>query len=224
VSQDNGEHWHTGNHRGDDASFDVMLGDEVLGHIEWSLLGRHNQINGLNAIAAARHAGVPVAQSIAALNQFEGVKRRMDVLYDSDRITVYDDFAHHPTAIRTTLEGLRRRVGNDDIFAVIEPRTHTMSLGSLRHELTTCCAAADRVLWFRGENIKWDLGEVVQHCVVPAQMVDKHEAVIAAILKAAEGNHTSDRANKKCHVVIMSNGAFGGIYAPLVEELEAGGG
>ncbi len=216
IAQDNGEHWHTGEKRADDSSFDVMLGDEVLGHVQWSLLGKHNQLNGLNAIAAARHAGVPVAQSIEALSRFEGVKRRMEVLHDSATFTLYDDFAHHPTAIRTTLEGLRKRVGSEEIFAIIEPRTHTMSLGSLRHELTTCCAAADRVLWFRGENIKWDLSEVVQQCVIPAQMVDKHQAVIAEVLKAAQ-----QTSGKKCHVVIMSNGAFGGIYKDLVEQLNA---
>jgi len=223
IEQDNGEHWHTGQHQGDDANFDVMLGDQVLGHIDWGLLGKHNQLNGLNAIAAARHAGVPVEQSIAALNGFEGVKRRMEVIYDSPALTVYDDFAHHPTAIRTTLEGLRKRVGSEEIFAVIEPRTHTMSLGALRHELTTCCAAADRVLWFRGENIKWDLSEVVQHCVIPAQMVDKHDAVVAEVLKVAgsSGQAGQPTGRKKCHVVIMSNGAFGGIYKELVDQLSA---
>jgi UDP-N-acetylmuramate: L-alanyl-gamma-D-glutamyl-meso-diaminopimelate ligase len=226
IDADNGERWHTGEHRGGDSSFDVMLGDETLGHLDWGLLGRHNQLNGLNAIAAARHAGVPVAQSIDALSRFEGVKRRMEVLYDSEKFALYFFNDTATTEIYTTLEGLRKRVSSDDIFAVIEPRTHTMSLGALRHELTTCCAAADRVLWFRGENIKWDLSEVVQHCVIPAQMVDKHEAVIAEVLKAAQtgtdnssmtGNQTHNA--KKCHVVIMSNGAFGGIYKDLVERL-----
>ena len=214
VAQDNGENWRIDNPSRDGASFDVMLNDALQGRIEWNLLGRHNQMNALNAIAAARHVGVPVEQSVSALNTFAGVKRRMEVLYDSDTFTLYDDFAHHPTAIRSTLEGLRKSVGSDEIIAVIEPRTHTMSLGALRHELTTCCAAADQVVWYRGENIKWDLTEIVQHCVIPASMVDKHEAVVAEILKQQR-----TQRSKKCHVVIMSNGAFGGIYKTLVDQL-----
>jgi len=217
LDRDNGEHWHTGTSQSNDRQFDVMLNDEIIGQIDWQLLGKHNQLNGLNAIAAARHAGVPVTHAIDALNTFKGVARRMDVLFERSDLVLYDDFAHHPTAIRSTLEGLRRQVGNDKIFAIIEPRTHTMSLGALRHELTTCCAAADNVLWFRGANIKWDLGEVVQHCVVPAQMTDTHEAVVKRVLKIAqEPNH------QRTHVVIMSNGAFGGIYRTLVNELNSG--
>jgi UDP-N-acetylmuramate: L-alanyl-gamma-D-glutamyl-meso-diaminopimelate ligase len=180
------------------------------------LLGQHNQHNALNAIAAARHAGVPINESINALNTFKGVKRRLEILYDSATFALYDDFAHHPTAIRKTLEGLRQAVGNEEIAAVIEPRTHTMSLGTLRNELTTCCAAADRVVWFRAENIKWDLTEIQQSCVVPAKLYDKHDLLINAILGDAE---EAANSGKKRHVVIMSNGAFGGIYQRLLDAL-----
>ncbi len=226
IPQDNGERWQIANASINGDAFDIMLNDEHLGRIEWSLLGKHNQANALNAVAAARHAGVPVRESIEALNTFSGVKRRMEVIYENDNFTLYDDFAHHPTAIRSTLEGLRKSVGSDEIIAVIEPRTHTMSLGALRHELTTCCAAADQVLWFRGDNIKWDLTEVVQHCVIPAKMVDKHDRVIHEVLQYAQGASLRQQTDnkpkhKKTHVVIMSNGAFGGIYKKLVEQLEA---
>ena len=136
------------------------------------------------------------------------------MIYQSATLTVYDDFAHHPTAIRTTLEGLRKRVGNDEIIAVVEPRTHTMSLGTLRQELTTCCAAADRALWFRGENIKWDLGEIVQACVVPAKMYDDHRTLTDALLAEQPVGASAARAK---HIVIMSNGGFGGIYETLVD-------
>lgn len=213
IDTDTAELWRVGNPDSDGRQFDVVLNDEVLGRIAWSLLGKHNQDNALNAIAAARHAGVPVATSIEALNSFGGVKRRMELLFENDNFALYDDFAHHPTAIRTTLEGLRKRVGSDEILAIIEPRTHTMSLGTLRHDLTTCVAAADRVFWFRGENIKWDLSEVANNCVIEARMFDKHEALVAALLKE---NRPRD---KKCHAVIMSNGAFGGIYQQLTERL-----
>jgi len=214
VKQDNGERWSVGGITADGAAFDVTLNDDVLGRVEWNLLGKHNQLNALNAIAAARHAGVPPAQSIQALNRFEGVKRRLEMLYESNSLAVYDDFAHHPTAIRSTLEGLRKSVGSDNILAVIEPRTHTMSLGALRQELTTCCAAADTALWFRGDNIKWDLAEVVQTCVIPAKMVVNHDAVVKEITKLDVSN-----SPKKTHVVIMSNGAFGGIYQTLIDQL-----
>ena len=181
---------------------------------EWDLLGQHNQYNALNAIAATRHAGVTPAQAIAALNAFSGVKRRLEVIYQSASCTIYDDFAHHPTAIRTTLEGLRKAVGNEDILAVIEPRTHTMSLGTLRHELSTCIAASDEVMWFRGENIKWDLNEVSQSCVVPASVHNQHDKLIEAIVKQAVAQR-----DKPLHIVIMSNGGFGDIYRKLTDIL-----
>jgi UDP-N-acetylmuramate: L-alanyl-gamma-D-glutamyl-meso-diaminopimelate ligase len=214
ISSDIGEHWQTGTPSADGRAFDVLLNGESQGRVSWGQLGKHNQTNALNAIAAARHAGVPVSESIEALNAFSGVKRRLEVLYSNDDFALYDDFAHHPTAIRTTLEGLRKQAGSDEIIALIEPRTHTMSLGTLRHELTTCVAAADQVIWYRGENIKWDLGEVAQHCVVPAQMLDNHNNVIKKVLELA----TTER-RRKCHVVIMSNGAFGGIYKTLTDKL-----
>ena len=213
---DTGGHWSIGNPAPDGDSFDVVLEGQVEGRIAWSLLGQHNQHNALNAIAAARHAGVPINESINALNTFKGVKRRLEILYDSATFTLYDDFAHHPTAIRKTLEGLRQAVGNEEIVAVIEPRTHTMSLGTLRNELITCCAAADRVIWFRAENIKWDLSEIQQSCVVPAALYDKHDLLINAVLGDAE---EAANSGKKRHVVIMSNGAFGGIYQRLLDAL-----
>jgi UDP-N-acetylmuramate: L-alanyl-gamma-D-glutamyl-meso-diaminopimelate ligase len=169
-------------------------------------MGEHNIRNALGAIAAARHAGVPPAQAIEALGSFGGVRRRMDVIAEIGETTIYDDFAHHPTAIRSTLQGLRKRVGNEEIIAVVEPRTHTMSLGTLRHELTTCCAPANQVFWFRGENIKWDLAEVVQHCVVPALQFDNIDKLVEALARLPE---------KRRHILIMSNGSFGGIYRKL---------
>jgi UDP-N-acetylmuramate: L-alanyl-gamma-D-glutamyl-meso-diaminopimelate ligase len=203
---DTGNYWHADSVAADQSSFDVWLNDERLGRIGWELMGEHNIQNALGAIAAARHAGVPPAQAIQALASFGGVKRRMDVIAEIGATTIYDDFAHHPTAIRSTLQGLRKRVGNEEIIAVVEPRTHTMSLGTLRHELTTCCAAADQVFWYRGENIKWDLGEVVQHCVVPALQFDSIDKLVEALARLPD---------KRRHILIMSNGSFGGIYGKL---------
>lgn len=214
---DNGDLWSAANTSADGTGFDIVLNGKSHGRIAWSLLGRHNQQNALNALAAARHVGVPIDQGVIALNKFEGVKRRLELLFENDYFALYDDFAHHPTAIRSTLEGLRKSVGGDNILAVIEPRTHTMSLGTLRHELKTCCAAADRVFWFRAENIKWDLSEVQQNSIVPATMFDKHDRLIKGLLQ--ENSAANTQKNKKTHVVIMSNGAFGGIYKDLVAQL-----
>ena len=211
------ERWHVDNQTSDGTAFDVCLNDHCLGRVEWQLLGKHNQVNALNAIAAARHAGVAAEQSIAALGEFRGVKRRMEQIFHDDYLIVYDDFAHHPTAIRSTLEGLRKAVGHDEIIAIIEPRTHTMSLGTLRDDLTTCCAAADKVIWFRGDNIKWDLGEVQKACVVPAEIVDKHSLLVTKIVELRA--HNQNARQKRSHAVIMSNGAFGGIYETLKTQL-----
>ncbi|MEM6707208.1 MAG: UDP-N-acetylmuramate:L-alanyl-gamma-D-glutamyl-meso-diaminopimelate ligase [Pseudomonadota bacterium] len=216
LPTDNGELWSVGKVAAHGRSFEVSLSGSRVGEVDWDLIGRHNQHNALTAIAAARHAGVPVAQSIEALADFRGVARRMELLADTGRVRVYDDFAHHPTAIRATLEGLRQAVGNDEIIAVIEPRSHTMSLGTLRQDLTTCCAPADQVLWFRGSNIKWDLGEVVQNCVVPAKQYDDLELMKRDLIKL-------DAGPRQRHIVLMSNGAFGDLRQTLPALLEKSG-
>ncbi|MEQ8486693.1 MAG: UDP-N-acetylmuramate:L-alanyl-gamma-D-glutamyl-meso-diaminopimelate ligase [Pseudomonadales bacterium] len=196
----------------DGSAFDVLLGGQVQGRVTWPLLGDHNVANALAAVAAARHAGVPAAAALEALCEFAGVTRRLDLIAEVGGVAVYDDFAHHPTAIRTTLQGLRRRVGNDEIVAVIEPRSHTMSLGTLQQDLTTCCAPADLAFWFRGDNIKWDLGEVVSRCVVPAKQFDDLDRLIDALAQLPR---------RRRHIVIMSNGGFGGIYKRLPERLQS---
>jgi UDP-N-acetylmuramate: L-alanyl-gamma-D-glutamyl-meso-diaminopimelate ligase len=213
LDQDNGERWSADDHGSAGAHFDVCLNDEPQGEVSWGMLGEHNLQNGLAAIAAARHAGVPVAVAVDALNSFEGVKRRMDLIAHVGSTYVYDDFAHHPTAIRTTLQGLRNKVGNEEIIAVIEPRSHTMSLGTLRNDLATCCAAADEVYWFRGENIKWDLSELVANCVIPAHQHDNLDRLLDTLARLPD---------KPRHIVIMSNGAFGGIYEKLPPRLQDG--
>ncbi len=210
LDTDNGDQWRAEN--SDGSAFDVTLNDQLVGRVEWTQLGEHNMKNGLAAIAAARHAGVRAEDAVAALSSFQGVLRRMDLIAEIGETAIYDDFAHHPTAIRQTLQGLRKKVGNEEIIAIVEPRSHTMSLGTLRDELTRCCAPADAAYWFRGENIKWDLAEVVQACVVPArQFVDLDKMVDALAQLPA----------KRRHLVIMSNGSFGDIYHKLPERLRA---
>ncbi len=209
--RDTGRRWLARDAAADGSEFQVCLDDASLGTVRWSLLGEHNVSNALAAVAAARHAGVAPEAAVEALCGFEGVTRRLDLIAEIGDVRIYDDFAHHPTAIRTTLQGLRRRVGSEEIVAVVEPRSHTMSLGTLRQDLTTCCAAADQVYWFRGDNIKWDLAEVVQNSVIPAQQFDNLERLTDALVRLPQ---------KKRHIVIMSNGSFGNIYRLLPRRLQ----
>ena len=213
IVQDNGERWSAADSGSAWSQFDVSLNDAKVGSVRWDMMGEHNVQNALAAIAAARHVGVTVQSSVSALKSFDGVKRRMDLIARVGDTFIYDDFAHHPTAIRTTLQGLRDKVGNEEIIAVVEPRSHTMSLGTLRNDLRTCCAAADEVYWFRGENIKWDLSELVQNCLIPAHQHDNLDRLLDELAKLPE---------KPRHIVIMSNGSFGGIYEKLPPRLKAG--
>ncbi len=212
VAADSGDLWMARGVAGDGSKFTVHLNDAALGEVRWGQLGQHNVANAINAVAAARHAGVPASVSIEALASFSGVARRLELVAEVDHIRLYDDFAHHPTAIRTTLQGLRKHVGVDEIIAVIEPRSHTMSLGTLRAELSNCCAAADAVYWFRGENIKWDLTEVVHDSVIPAHMDDDLDHLIKTLTELPA-------PKKRRHIVVMSNGGFGGIHRKLADAL-----
>ena len=211
MEQDNGDLWSTNQSSAGPEAFEVLLNGAGQGVIEWALKGAHNRTNAVNAIAAARHAGVPTEVSIEALNHFSGVKRRMEIIFQDANTVIYDDFAHHPTAIRATLQGLRENSSTDEIVAIIEPRTHTMSLGTLQNELTTCCAAADRVVWFRGSNIKWDVHQLAANCVVEATVENNTELLIDHLLRLPKLE-----SGRKRHLVIMSNGAFDGIYSKIV--------
>ena len=188
----------------------ILLGGAPQGTLAFGETGRHNQLNALAAIAAARHAGVPVGESIEALAAFRGVKRRMEVRGTVNGITVYDDFAHHPTAIRTTVEGLRRKVGGARIVAVLEPRSNTMKLGAMNDALPGSLAAADRVFCYAA-NLGWDAGAALSPLGARAAVHDDLDALVAAI--AAE-------AKPGDQVLVMSNGGFGGIHAKLLARLE----
>ena len=199
--------WHADGVAADGSCFTVMHGGEAVGEVSWSLVGLHNVGNALAAVAAARHAGVRAQEAVAALGSFKNSKRRLEPIIERPALTIYDDFAHHPTAIRATLAGLRAKVGGERIVAVVEPRTHTMSLGTLRADLATCCAAADRAIWFRGGNIRWDVREVAAASPVPATVEDDIDRLVDTIA-AFDGG-------PPCHVLLMSNGPFGGIYSKL---------
>jgi UDP-N-acetylmuramate: L-alanyl-gamma-D-glutamyl-meso-diaminopimelate ligase len=190
---------------------DILLGGAAQGRLDFGMSGRHNQLNALAAIAAARHAGVPVALGLDALRDFKGIRRRMEVRGTVRGVTVYDDFAHHPTAITTTLDGLRRNVDSARIIAVLEPRSNTMKLGTMKAQLPASVAAADRVYCYAG-NLGWDAGEVFAPLGAKAAVIDDLDVLVDAIARDA---HAGD------HVVVMSNGSFGGIHDKLLRRLAA---
>ncbi|KEQ19310.1 UDP-N-acetylmuramate:L-alanyl-gamma-D-glutamyl-meso-diaminopimelate ligase [Endozoicomonas numazuensis] len=205
-----GGEWTTRLINTDGSAFDVMYQEKVVGHINWSLTGEHNVANGLAAIAAARHVGVLPGQACEALGQFKGVKRRMELLADIEGIKVYDDFAHHPTAIETTLKGLRARYQNDRIRAIIEPRSNTMKMGIHGNALSDCVQNASEVIWFQSGDIKWSLDEYIDKSPVPTRVMSSTEEIIDYLLQTSESGD---------HLVIMSNGGFEGIHQRLLVEL-----
>jgi UDP-N-acetylmuramate: L-alanyl-gamma-D-glutamyl-meso-diaminopimelate ligase len=196
----------------DDGSFDVIFGGETAGKVEWSLTGKHNRANALAAIAAARHVGVPVAQAAKSLATFENVKRRMEVRGTVNGITVFDDFAHHPTAIATTVGGLRQKIGKASrILAVLEPRSNTMKLGAMKDALPGSLADADLVFGFGSEkSLGWSLGNALAPLGDIASAYEDIDALVAAIVKAARPGD---------QIIVMSNGGFGGVHDKILEAL-----
>ena len=195
---------------GDYSKFVVVEGGKPAGTVQWDLLGAHNAENALAAIGAARHAGVPVAQSIAALAEFKGVKRRMELRGEIRGIAVYDDFAHHPTAITRTLDGLRRKVGDKRIVAVLEPRSATMKMGVHRETLGPSLAAADAVWMFAPPDLGWDAGAVVTSLGAKARVATSLDELLQGLIGSARQGD---------QILIMSNGGFGGLHGKLLEAL-----
>ena len=193
--------------------FELRRGVEPLGSTRWGLIGAHNAENALAAVLAARHAGVPVAESLAALASFRNARRRMEVRGTVRGVTVYDDFAHHPTAIATTLEGLRQRVGAARILAVLEPRSATMRLGVHRETLARSLAGADGVYLFEPPDLGWDVRGAAAPLGARGQVIGEIDALAAAIAADAKSGD---------HVLVMSNGGFGGLHAKLLKALGGG--
>ncbi|MDG4549521.1 MAG: UDP-N-acetylmuramate:L-alanyl-gamma-D-glutamyl-meso-diaminopimelate ligase [Candidatus Contendobacter sp.] len=204
--------WEARNVAPDGGDFDVHCRGERQGRAAWSQLGTHNVHNALAAIAAARHAGVSPATAIEALRDFQGVKRRLEARGAVNGVTVYDDFAHHPTAIATTLAGLRAKVGAQPIVAVLEPRSNTMKLGVFKDSLAPALALADAVVLYQAPDLGWDLGAVATALGPRGQVRHSLDDTLTAIQAlAAPGTQ----------VLIMSNGGFGGIHERLLRALQA---
>ncbi len=194
----------------DGSRFEVSWNGTPQGVVEWSLLGEHNVNNALAAIGAARHSGIPAAQAIEALAQFQNVKRRMEVRGEVGGVTVYDDFAHHPTAIATTIDGLRKKVGGARILAVLEPRSNTMRMGVHKDTLLPSLAAADLAFIYAPKELGWELSANAAKNVT---VCDDFDTLLKAVLAEARAGD---------HLLVMSNGGFGGIHGKLLDGLKAG--
>ena len=202
--------------RGEPHDFEVLFQGQVVGHVAWGLAGVHNQLNALAAIAAAEHVGVPPAQAAQSLAQFENVKRRLEVRAQVALrghglpVTIYDDFAHHPTAIRTTVDGLRRRVGAKRILAIFEPRSNTMKLGAMKSQLPWSLEEADLAFCHTG-GLDWDAREALAPMGPRAHVADTVDALVAQVQAQVQPGD---------HLLCMSNGGFGGIHARLQKMLQ----
>jgi UDP-N-acetylmuramate: L-alanyl-gamma-D-glutamyl-meso-diaminopimelate ligase len=196
-----------------DGSFDVIFKGAKAATVNWQLTGKHNRSNALAAVAAARHVGVPIEVAAQALESFQSVKRRMEVRGTVNGVTVYDDFAHHPTAIETTVGGLRQKIGsNGRILAVLEPRSNTMKLGTMKDALPGSLKEADLVFGFGSEKaLGWKLGEALSPMGETASAYDDLDVMVKAIVAQARPGD---------HIIVMSNGGFGGVHQKLLEALK----
>lgn len=198
--------------QGEPGAFDVLHHGQSVARVEWALTGVHNQLNALAAIAAAHHVGVAPADAATALGSFQNVRRRMEVRGTVRGITVYDDFAHHPTAMRTTLDGLRRSVGPQSrILAVFEPRSNTMKLGTMKAQLPWALESAD-LAFCHTAGLDWDAAAALAPVGGRAQTASTIDQVVQQVAQAAMPGD---------HIVCMSNGAFGGVHARLLQALTA---
>lgn len=206
------QHWQAKPITNDGLEFDVMFNSNKVASAKWSMLGEHNMQNALAAIAAARHVGVPAEMSVESLSRFKGIKRRMEVRGVVHDITVYDDFAHHPTAIHLTLDGLRKNVGTKRILAILEPRSNTMKMGVHKNTLTESLSLADMTYLFQAENLNWDIGAGLNdNNEGSLQVFSSTQAIIDKVLLDAKADD---------HIVIMSNGGFEGIHQRLLDTLK----
>ncbi|GHE93680.1 UDP-N-acetylmuramate:L-alanyl-gamma-D-glutamyl-meso-diaminopimelate ligase [Thalassotalea profundi] len=211
VTQDKkSQGWYAEKLVADGSQFNVYFKNEFQGTVNWRLIGDFNIDNGLMAIAAARHAGVPTKVAIEGLSEFINTKRRLELKGEVNGIKVYDDFAHHPTAINRTLAGVRDHVGNGRILAVLEPRSNTMKSGVHKDTLAQSLALADLVFIFQGEQVQWSVDQLIKDCQQPCIVNNDLTQFINQISEQAQDGDT---------IVVMSNGGFGGIHQKLLASI-----
>jgi UDP-N-acetylmuramate: L-alanyl-gamma-D-glutamyl-meso-diaminopimelate ligase len=206
-----GKEWHAELLKKDGSEFNVLHNGVIAGTVTWALVGQHNVDNALMAIAAAHHAGVTLPDAIDALSFFKNVKRRMEVKGEVNNITLYDDFAHHPTAIATTLDGLRKKVGNARILAVLEPRSNTMKMGVHKDTLANSWQKADEVYLYEPEGMDWSLVDSVVHSNAPTHCFRDVEKIVQGVCNVAQPGD---------HILVMSNGGFEGIHGRILDALK----
>ncbi len=208
--QSYGSDWRAELQAADGSAFTVLYQNEPLGQLHWQLSGQHNVDNAVMAIAAARHAGVPVSVALEALQGFVAPKRRMELKADIAGIKVYDDFAHHPTAISTTLQGIRNKVGQSRVLAVLEPRSNTMRMGVHQAALPLALALADQVFLYEPANANWSLDALARALAPKASLQHDIAGLVTELVARAEQGDS---------IVIMSNGGFGSIHDKLIAAL-----
>lgn len=205
TSVNSNAQWNAALHQADGSRFSVIFDKVEQGIVHWSLTGEHNVYNALSAIVAANHIGIVPSDAITALNHFKNVKRRMEVIAKINDVTLYDDFAHHPTAIQTTLDGLRKQVGKERIIAIVEPRSNTMRLGIHTDTLAQSFNNADLAIIYQPSNLTWDLTQLSQQ----ADNIETYNSLDDIIVRLKQ------EATLGGHFVMMSNGSFGGLYQRL---------
>ncbi|MCU7861212.1 MAG: UDP-N-acetylmuramate:L-alanyl-gamma-D-glutamyl-meso-diaminopimelate ligase, partial [Candidatus Thiodiazotropha sp. (ex Lucinoma kastoroae)] len=204
--------WHTENTTPDGHGFDVICEGEYQGRVNWDLIGRHNVANALGALAAARHVGVPAKEAIQSLGRYKNVKRRMELRGEIDGIRVYDDFAHHPTAIETTLDGLRKQVGDARIIALLEPRSNTMKQGVHADQMALALQAADRVMMFVPDDLQWDAVASLAPLGSRVALFNDTQSMVTEVVEMAQSGD---------HLLVMTNGGFEAIHQRLLDALQA---
>lgn len=210
IGKANKASWRAQELKSDCSVFEVFHDKTLCGTVSWALIGTHNMNNAVMAIAAAHHAGIEVATAIQSLSSFKNVKRRMEIKGVVGGITIYDDFAHHPTAIETTVSGLRNKVGNQTIIAIVEPRSNTMRMGVHKSQLSRSWEKADAVHLLEPKNLDWSLQDVVDNSKV---QVSTHQTTASII------EQVTAQANPGDHILVMSNGGFEGIHERLLQKL-----
>lgn len=210
--------------KADGSQFTVIHEGTPYGDVSWALIGTHNVENAMMAIAAAHHAGVQIADAIEALSRFQNVKRRMELRGIVSGSAVYDDFAHHPTAITTTINGLRNRVGEQRIIGVLEPRSNTMKMGIHKDSLAASWGAADEIYMFIPDSVDWSIDKLVADSRCPVNIFDNVDELVGALVRKEATYRqglTPQQDTAEHHVVVMSNGGFGGIHDKLLTQLGA---
>jgi UDP-N-acetylmuramate: L-alanyl-gamma-D-glutamyl-meso-diaminopimelate ligase len=211
ISENSNHEWRIENLQADYSKFELIYNNKPAGIIDWPLMGSHNASNALAAIAAASHVGISTADAVVALNQFINVKRRMEVRGVINNVTVYDDFAHHPTAIDTTLEGLRKRCGNEKIIAILEPRSNTMKMGVHKDTLLNSLRLADSVFIYQPEDAAWNVSALKSSHTQNFSIYTNIDCLVEKVLALSQPGD---------NILVMSNGGFAGIHDKLLKGLE----